>query len=138
MMRLISQILVNAFILWAVAQIVPGIRFDGSFTALLILGIVFGIVNAIIKPILLLLTLPLTILTLGLFALIINALMLLLTSALVPSYQVDGFFPALLGSIAISILSTVLNWMKFGGREFRSRYPRSRGAPSKAWLALDD
>ena len=109
MMRILSQILVNAFLLWVVAQIVPGIRFDGSIVALLILGLIFGIVNAIIKPIVSLLTLPLTILTLGLFALVVNALMLMLTSAFSPSYAVDGFFAALLGSIVISILSTVLN-----------------------------
>jgi len=111
MMRFISHILVNAFLLWIVAQLVPGIHFDGSIGALLLLGLIFGIVNAIIKPILLLLTPPLTIMTLGLFALVINALMLLLTSALSASYSVDGFFPALLGSIVISILSTVLNWV---------------------------
>jgi putative membrane protein len=109
MMRVISQILVNAFMLWVVAQIIPGIRFDGSITALLILGLIFGIVNAVIKPILFILTLPLTILTLGLFALVVNALMLMLTSAFSPSYAVDGFFSALLGSILISILSAGLN-----------------------------
>jgi putative membrane protein len=109
MMRVIGQILVNAFMLWVVAQVIPGIRFDGSIVALLILGLIFGIVNAIIKPIVLILTLPLTILTLGLFALVVNALMLMLTSAFSASYAVDGFWSALLGSIVISILSVVLN-----------------------------
>jgi putative membrane protein len=109
MMRIISHIVVNAFLLWVVAQIVPGIRFDGSIAALLLLGLIFGIVNAVIKPIVLLLTLPLTILTLGLFALVVNALMLMLTSAFSPSYAVDGFLAALLGSIVISILSAILN-----------------------------
>jgi putative membrane protein len=109
MMRIISHIVVNAFLLWVVAQIIPGIRFDGSIGALLLLGLIFGIINAVIKPIVLLLTLPLTILTLGLFALVVNALMLMLTSAVSPSYTVDGFLPALLGSIVISILSAILN-----------------------------
>jgi len=109
MMRIISHIVVNAFLLWVVAQIIPGIRFDGSIAALLLLGLIFGIINAVIKPVVLLLTLPLTILTLGLFALVVNALMLMLTSAFSPSYVVDGFLSALLGSIVISILSAVLN-----------------------------
>ena len=114
MTRVIGQILVNAFVLWAVAQVIPGIRFDGSIAALLILGLIFGVVNAVIKPVVLILTLPLTILTLGLFALVINALMLMLTSAFSSSYSVDGFFSALLGSIVISILSAVLNNFRRG------------------------
>jgi putative membrane protein len=88
-----------------------GIQFDGNLVALAIVALVFGIVNTIIKPILLILTLPLTILTLGLFALIVNALMLMLTGALTPSYSVDGFWSALWGSIIISVISTALNMM---------------------------
>ena len=87
-------------------------RYDihtGGVLDLLILGLIFGIVNWIIKPLVVLLTLPLTILTLGLFALVVNALMLMLTSALAPNYHVDGFLPALLGSIVISILSMFIN-----------------------------
>lgn len=110
-MRFVAQIAINAFVLWLAAQVIQGIRFDGNWVALVILAVIFGIVNAIIKPIVLLLTLPLTIVTLGVFALVINALMLLLTSGLSGSYSIDGFFPALWGSILISIVSTILNWL---------------------------
>src|SRR4051794_10933985 len=104
MTNIILQILVNGLLLWVAAYLVPGIRFSGDIVGLLLLGLIFGIVNGLIKPIVKLLTFPITLLTLGLFALVINALMLLLTSALSPNYSVDGFFPALLGSILISLL----------------------------------
>jgi putative membrane protein len=108
--RVIAHIIVNGFALWLAAEVISGIDFNGDLVALLLMTIVFGVVNALIKPLVLLLTLPLTIITLGLFALVINALMLLLTSALVPAYSIDGFWPALLGSLLISIVSTVLTW----------------------------
>jgi putative membrane protein len=107
--QIIAQILVNGIVLWIAAYLVPGIVFNGGVFDLLILGLVFGVVNWVIKPIVLLLTLPLTILTLGLFALVVNSLMLMLTSAVVPSYQVAGFWPALIGSVVISILSMFIN-----------------------------
>jgi putative membrane protein len=109
MSHLIAQIVVNGITLWIAAYFVPGISFTGGVLDLLILGLIFGIVNWIIKPLVVILTLPLTILTLGLFALIINALMLLLTGALAPNYHVGGFLPALLGSIVVSILSMLIN-----------------------------
>jgi len=108
--RLLVHLVVNAFALWLAAQVISGVHFDGSLLALAVLALIFGIVNTLIKPLVVLLTLPLTVVTLGLFALVINALMLLLTSALASSYSVDGFIPALLASILISIVSTVLNW----------------------------
>ncbi|MFN0072491.1 MAG: phage holin family protein [Chloroflexota bacterium] len=109
MTKMLVQIVINAALLWVTAYLVPGISFSGDLVNLLLLGVIFGVVNWLIKPVLLILTLPLTILTLGLFALVINALMLMLTSALSPDYDVDGFFPALLGSIVISILSMFVN-----------------------------
>jgi putative membrane protein len=109
MITVAAQIVVNAVLLWIAAYLVPGISFSGNLVGLLILGLIFGLINWLIKPILVLVTLPLTLLTLGLFALVLNALLLLLTSALSPDYAVAGFFPALLGSILISLLSTVLN-----------------------------
>jgi len=108
--RLLAHLVVNAFALWLAAQVISGVHFDGNLLALAVLALIFGIVNTLIKPLVVLLTLPLTVLTLGLFALVINALMLLLTSALASSYSIDGFIPALLASILISIVSTVLNW----------------------------
>jgi putative membrane protein len=108
--RLVAQLVVNAFALWLAAQVINGVHFDGSLLALAVVALIFGIVNTLIKPLVRLLTLPLTVVTLGLFALVVNALMLLLTSVLDTSYSIDGFIPALLASILISIVSTVLNW----------------------------
>ena len=108
--RLISHLIINGIALWLAAQFISGVHFDGNLISLVVLALVFGVVNTLIKPIVRLLTLPLTLLTLGLFALVVNALMLLLTSALDSSYGVDGFIPALLASIFISVVSTVLNW----------------------------
>jgi putative membrane protein len=108
-MSILAQIAINGLLLWAAAYLVPGITFSGGILDLLIIGLVFGVVNWLIKPLVLILTLPLTILTLGLFALVVNALMLTLTGAVAPGYSVDGFWPALLGSIVISILSMFIN-----------------------------
>jgi putative membrane protein len=108
--RLISHLIINGIALWLAAQVITGIHFDGNLASLAVLALVFGVVNTLIKPVVRLLTLPLTMLTLGLFALVVNALMLLLTSALDTNYSVDGFIPALLASILISVVSTVLNW----------------------------
>ena len=108
--RLFAHLVVNGFALWLAAQIINGVSFSGSLVQLGVLAVVFGVVNTLIKPIVLLLTLPLSVLTLGLFALVVNALMLLLTSAVAGSYSVDGLWPALLASILISVVSTVLNW----------------------------
>lgn len=107
---LVAKLAINSFSLWLASQVVSGVSFTGTTLQLVVVALVFGIVNTLIKPLLLLLTLPVTVITLGLFALVINALMLLLTSALVGDYHVDGFIPALLASILISIVSTVLNW----------------------------
>jgi putative membrane protein len=108
--RLISHLIINGIALWLAAQFITGVHFDGDLSSLAVLALVFGVVNTLIKPVVRLLTLPLTVLTLGLFALVVNALMLLLTSALDTSYSVDGFVPALLASLLISVVSTVLNW----------------------------
>ena len=109
MARFLAQIVLNGFVLWLAAAVVPGIHFLGGVVELLVLGLIFGLVNGLLKPVLQLLALPFTILTLGLFALVVNAAMLGLTSALSPAYAIDGFIPAFLGSILISISSTVLN-----------------------------
>jgi putative membrane protein len=95
--RLVAHLIVNALAIWLVAQVVAGIHFNGDLIALVVVALIFAVVNTLIKPVVNLLTLPLTVLTLGLFALIVNALMLLLTGALAPSFSVDGFIPALIG-----------------------------------------
>lgn len=117
MSQFIIRLIINAIALGVAAMIVPGIQFagGGETTAIinaLIVALIFGLVNAIIKPILALLTCPFYIITLGLFTFVVNALMLMLTSWLVgPRFVVDGFWSAFLGSIIISLVSTVLSTM---------------------------
>ncbi len=114
-MFFLVRVLINAAALWVATQIVPGIAIGSSnyLVTLLVVAVIFGLVNAIIKPILAILTCPLYILTLGLFTFVVNALMLLLTSALASAvgltFTVAGFIPALLGAIVISIVSFLLS-----------------------------
>lgn len=98
------QIVVVGILLYLVAKIVPGIEIDGCGYALLA-GLILGIINALVRPLLVLLTLPVTILTLGLFLFVINALMLKLAAALAPGFRVRGFGAALLGALLLSIFS---------------------------------
>ncbi len=106
MMKLILRALIGAFGLWLASQLVAGISVD-SMTTLIIAAVVLGIVNAIVQPVVFLLTLPLTILTLGLFLLVINAAMLGLTALLLSGLRVDGLIPAVFGSVLISIVSWI-------------------------------
>jgi putative membrane protein len=104
MTSLLVHLVVTAALLLLVARFVKGVQVDGFATALLA-ALVFGFVNAIVKPLMVLLTLPLTILTLGLFLFVVNALMFRLAAALVPGFSVAGFGPALLGSLLLSLLN---------------------------------
>lgn len=114
-MYFLIRVLINAAGLWVATQIVRGISVTGTnvLLSLLVVAVIFGVVNAVIKPILAVLTCPLYLLTLGLFTFVVNALMLLLTSgiagALGLGFHVDGFVSALLGAIVISIVSFVLS-----------------------------
>ena len=108
MIALIVRWVLNALALYIVAKIVPGIHLL-DFGSALIAVIVIALVNALIKPFLFLLTLPVTIVTFGLFALVLNALMLMLASALTPGFKIDGFGTALLGSILLSIVTTIFH-----------------------------
>ena len=103
-MGFLAHFAITAFALWAATQMVSGIAVRGM-PSLLLAALIFGLVNAVVRPVLVLLSLPLTILTLGLFLLVINAAMLGLTAALLPGFRVDGFWPALLGSIVVSVVS---------------------------------
>lgn len=100
--------LIAALSLLITAYLVPGLEFD-SFIAAAIAAGVLGLVNAIVRPVLLLLTLPITFLTLGLFLFVINAFMLWLAGLLTPGFTVAGFLPALLGSIVLTLVSTLLS-----------------------------
>ena len=100
----IIQTLVVAVLLLLVAKLVPGVEVDGFANALLA-GLVRGVVNALLKPVLVILTLPITVLTLGVFLLVINALLLRLAAALVPGFHVRGCWPALFGALLLSVFS---------------------------------
>jgi putative membrane protein len=112
-MRFLIRLLITAASLWAAVALIPGIRHDGSWLALLGVALVFGAVNAVIRPLLVVLTCPLVVLTLGLFILVLNALMLWITGALSDAlglgFQVAGFGAAFFGGIVVAIVSTALN-----------------------------
>jgi putative membrane protein len=95
--------------LWLAATVIPGVYVSGVGT-LMIAALLLGVVNAVVRPLLIILTLPITVVTLGLFLLVINAAMLGLVAWLLPGLTIDGFFPALLGSIVISIVSWLASW----------------------------
>jgi putative membrane protein len=103
----------NAAALWAAAALVPGLEFNGGLGRLLLVAAVFGVVNSILRPLLTILTCPLIVLTLGLFTLVINALMLLVTGWLSESWNlgftVTGFWAAFWGGVAVGLVSMLLS-----------------------------
>jgi len=111
-MSIIIRLLVNAVALWCAARFIDGISYRGSWPGLVGLSLVFGIVNAFIRPVLSFFSFPIQIVTLGLFTFVLNALMLMLTGWLAArfdiAFTVSGFVPALLGAIVVSIVSLVL------------------------------
>jgi putative membrane protein len=108
-MKLVLRVLLNALALWLADRLIAGISYD-TLTALFIAALVLGLINAVIRPILRVLTFPITLLTLGLFLLVLNALLFWLVG-LVPGFHVAGFLPALLGSIVVSIVSFALSFL---------------------------
>ena len=107
-MSFLTKVLLNAVSVGITAAILPGVDVSG-IKSLLLAGFILGVFNAIIKPLLLFLTLPVTILTLGLFALVINGFVLYLTSLVVGGFTISSFWMAVLASIIISIVSAILN-----------------------------
>ncbi len=106
-MEILLSWLVSALAILVTAYVLPGVHIESIFTAL-ITAVVLGIINSILKPILLLLTLPINILTLGLLTFVINALLVLLAARIVPGFKVDGFWWALAFSIVLSIVNSFL------------------------------
>ena len=104
------RFLCSALGLALAAWLLPGISIDGEGT-LVVAALLLGIVNALVRPVVLLLTLPLTVLTLGLFLLVVNGLMLGLVAALVDGFRIAGFGTAVLGSIIVSLTSGLASWM---------------------------
>ncbi len=107
-MAILFSWIISALAIIASAYLLPGVHVDG-FTTALVVALVLGIINAIIKPVLVILTLPINILTLGLFTLVINALLVLLTAAIVPGFKVDGFWWALIFGVVLSLINGFLN-----------------------------
>jgi len=112
---ILLSIVGNAIALLA-TTIVPGITFNGNWLTLLVAGIVFGLFNLIVRPVALLLSVPLLILTLGLFYFVLNGILLWLAQFVVPGYHVSGLLAGILGSIVITIVNWVLNAI-FGGKK---------------------
>ena len=110
---LLIRLIINAIALYVATRFVPGLTFDGQWTTIALVAFIFGLVNALVRPLLEVLTCQLVILTLGLFTFIINALMLLLTGWIADQFglgfHVGGFVPALIGALVVSLVSFVLN-----------------------------
>ena len=110
MLALLARWLLNALALLAVAYLYEGVQVTG-FTAALVAALVLGLVNAVVRPVLVLLTLPATILTLGLFLFVLNALLFWLVAEIVGGFRVTGFVAALVGSILYSLITLLTSWL---------------------------
>jgi len=112
-MRFLVRLLINALALWIAIAIVPGVTYQGEWIRLLFVALVFGLLNALVRPVLVLLSCPVLIVTLGLFTLVINAFVLWMTSALSGrlglGFHVSGFGAAFLGALVVSIVSILLS-----------------------------
>jgi putative membrane protein len=109
MVGILVRLAIVALGLWLAQAIVPGIEIEGTGT-LVLAALLLGLVNALVRPLAVLLTLPLTVLTLGLFLLVVNAAMLGLVAALLDGFRVSGFFASLLGSIVVALTGWVASW----------------------------
>lgn len=109
MLNFILRVLLNALAVLIVARLVPGVLVTGFWAALLA-ALVIGLVNALIRPVLEFLSLPITVLTLGLFTLVINAFLFWLAAALVPGFEISGFWAAFFGAIVFWLVSWATNW----------------------------
>jgi len=106
--KILISWIVSALVIFCVAYILPGVHV-ANFTSALVVALVLGIINAFVKPVLVILTLPITILTLGIFYLILNALIILFVGHIVPGFQVDGFLWALIFGIVLSIANSFVH-----------------------------
>ena len=106
-MGFLLRVLVNILALVLAASVVPGIRLDGVLPAVAA-GLLLGVVNAVVRPVLLILTLPITLVTLGLFLFVLNGVCLWLVALVVKGFHVDGFWPAVLGALCVSVVSWVV------------------------------
>lgn len=107
MLRALVQVVLNGVALLIADRLIPGIEFTGGLLYLLLAGLVIGVINLLVKPIVSFFSFPLIVLTLGLFYLVINGLMLLLADAVLSQLQIDGCMPAILGGLVIALA----NWL---------------------------
>jgi len=107
-MKFLVDLLIRALVLLLTAYLVPGFKID-SYTTAVIVALVLAILNLLVKPLLIILTLPATILTLGLFLFVINAILIMIASNIIDGFKVESFTTALLASLVITIISSILN-----------------------------
>lgn len=107
-MQILIALVLNAVALLATAYVVPGFKVD-NFTTALLAAVVLGVVNTFIKPILSFVTAPLSVVTLGLFAFVVNAVVLFIVSYVVPGFEVSGWVAAILGAVVLAVVATVLS-----------------------------
>ena len=116
-MRFIVRALIAALGLWLASRIVPGVDAPGGWTSLLVAAVLLGVVNAIVRPLVVVLTLPLTVVSLGLFLLVVNAAMLGLVGLMLKGFVVDGLWAGIFGSIVIGVVSWLGHLLVGDGRE---------------------
>lgn len=119
-MNILLRLLVTSLAAFAAAKLLPGIHIDGFWSAI-VLAIVLGLLNVILKPLLIIFTLPITVITFGLFLLVINAFIILIASSLIGGFHVDGFGWALLFSIVLSIFTAILHRLGQASRSNEDR-----------------
>ena len=117
-MRFLTRLLLNGLAILFAAWLVPGLHLDSPWSAVFA-GVILGVVNAIVRPVLFILTLPFTLVTLGLFIFVLNAICLGLTAALLPGFEIASYWSALLGAIIVTLVSWILNGLFIGKEERR-------------------
>jgi putative membrane protein len=121
-MVFLARLLLNGMAILAAAWLIPGLELTGTVPAL-VAGAILGVVNALVRPVLILLTLPFTLVTLGLFIFVVNALCLGLTAWLVPGFSVSGFWAAFFGALVVSVVSWMLNGLMIPNAPTRAHRP---------------
>jgi putative membrane protein len=116
-MKMLLSILANAVALFTAAHVVPGISFAGGWLQLLVAGAIFGLLNLLVRPVALFLSMPALVLTLGLFYFVLNGLLLWGFSKLMPGYDVDGLWAGILGSLVIMVVNWLVHALLGGGKK---------------------
>lgn len=109
-MKFLIKLLINTLAILAISKIVPGISIQ-DFSVAVVSALVLAVLNAVLRPFIIMITLPVNILTLGLLTLVINGFMLVLTSKLINGFSITGFWPAFVGGVCISVISLILNML---------------------------